>query len=64
MSMLDNLLVNEPDDLNNSYCIEDVLETLSPGNPHSDMPSITSESPTSKSNLNLPNCFGVTSIPF
>lgn len=57
--------VNEIDDLYRSACIVDVVDRRSPGRPQSDIPPSTAAivSPTSKSNLNVPKCFGVTSIP-
>lgn len=64
MSIWLNLRVNDTDDLYISLFIVDVVERLSPGSPHSDMPSTRNVSPISKSNLKVPKCFGVTSIPF
>lgn len=58
------LRVSEIVDLCRSACIVDVVERRSPGNPQRDMLSVSVVSPISKSNLNVPNCFGVTSIPF
>lgn len=58
------LRINDNDDLYKLAFKVDVAERRSPGTPQSDMPSDEAVSLTSKSNLNLPNCLGVTSIPF